>query len=259
MNDLTVIDYHGKRVLTTNQLALVYETDSKNIQMNYSNNQGRFELGRDVIFLTGDDLREFKNSLPNEIGKPLKFAPTLYLWTERGANRHSKLLGTDKAWEQFDRLEETYFRVKTGLLPQMSQAQILAAIAQQAADQEQKLIAITARTDAMEQRLDTVKDTMLMVVYDNWREHMRGEVVMIANKSKLSYGEIYSESYRLLELRAGCSLSRRIKKSQDRLKCNGASLTAIAGVNAICVIEEDKRLKEIYTSIIKELKIKYTV
>ncbi len=36
----------------------------------------------------------------------------LYLWTERGANRHCKILDTDKAWEQFDSLEETYFRVK---------------------------------------------------------------------------------------------------------------------------------------------------
>lgn len=36
----------------------------------------------------------------------------LYLWTERGANRHCKILDTDKAWQQFDVLEETYFKVK---------------------------------------------------------------------------------------------------------------------------------------------------
>ena len=36
----------------------------------------------------------------------------LYLWTERGANRHCKILDTPKAWEQFDNLEETYFMVK---------------------------------------------------------------------------------------------------------------------------------------------------
>ena len=31
------------------------------------------------------------------------------LWTRRGASRHSKMLGTDKAWEMFDALEENYF------------------------------------------------------------------------------------------------------------------------------------------------------
>ena len=34
---------------------------------------------------------------------------TLYLWTRRGASRHCKMLGTDKAWEMFDMLEESYF------------------------------------------------------------------------------------------------------------------------------------------------------
>ena len=42
----------------------------------------------------------------------MKRASHLYLWTERGANHHCKILDTDKAWEQFENLEETYFRVK---------------------------------------------------------------------------------------------------------------------------------------------------
>ncbi|MDR1208858.1 MAG: hypothetical protein LBK41_00865 [Clostridiales bacterium] len=36
----------------------------------------------------------------------------LYLWTERGALLHAKSLNTDKAWEVYDRLVETYFRVR---------------------------------------------------------------------------------------------------------------------------------------------------
>jgi len=36
----------------------------------------------------------------------------LYLWTLKGANRHCKILDTDKAWHQFDLLEENYFKVK---------------------------------------------------------------------------------------------------------------------------------------------------
>ncbi|MCI2170988.1 MAG: hypothetical protein LKK48_05400 [Schleiferilactobacillus perolens] len=37
----------------------------------------------------------------------------LYLWTRRGAARHSKMLGTDNAWDVFDSLEENYFNPPT--------------------------------------------------------------------------------------------------------------------------------------------------
>jgi hypothetical protein len=37
----------------------------------------------------------------------------LYLWTERGALLHAKSLNTDKAWEVYGELVETYFRAKT--------------------------------------------------------------------------------------------------------------------------------------------------
>lgn len=61
--------------------------------------------------MEGELLREFKNevSLSDLVGKN---ASSLYLWTERGANRHCKILDTPKAWERFDNLEETYFLVK---------------------------------------------------------------------------------------------------------------------------------------------------
>jgi phage antirepressor YoqD-like protein len=110
MKWLAVIEHSGKRVLTTQQLAKVYETEPKNIQMNYSNNKERFLEGRDYYLLAGEELRTFKSNT-NNIG----FAQNinkLYLWTNRGANRHCKILDTDKAWQQFDVLEETYFRVK---------------------------------------------------------------------------------------------------------------------------------------------------
>ena len=38
-----------------------------------------------------------------------KRAPSLYLWTKRGASRHAKILDTDKAWDVFDELEQSYF------------------------------------------------------------------------------------------------------------------------------------------------------
>lgn len=113
---MNAIEYKGQKVITTELLAQVYGTDNKNIQINFKNHKEKFIHGKHYFELRGDELKKFKNSLPNDIREPLKFAPVLYLWTERGANRHSKILDTDKAWEQFENLEETYFRVKHNMM-----------------------------------------------------------------------------------------------------------------------------------------------
>ncbi|HBG8727182.1 TPA: ORF6N domain-containing protein, partial [Clostridioides difficile] len=96
MNNLQVIERNNERVLTTQQLADVYETEIRNISNNFNNNKERFIEGKHYFCLHGDDLRAFKRN-SYDIG----IAPNvnkLYLWTERGANRHCKILDTDKAW-----------------------------------------------------------------------------------------------------------------------------------------------------------------
>jgi len=84
---------------------------SRQIAENFNRNIDRFVVGRDYVLLEGTELKAFKHNT-NNIG----FANNLnklYLWTSRGANRHSKILDTDRAWAQFDVIEETYYRVST--------------------------------------------------------------------------------------------------------------------------------------------------
>nr|DAZ41307.1 MAG TPA: antirepressor protein [Caudoviricetes sp.] len=112
MQELQVIEYSNQRVLTTQQLAEVYETSETNIKTNFNRNKERFVAGKHYYVLKGDDLKEFKRMVTNSNDPSIKFASILYLWTEKGADRHCKILDTDKAWEQFDNLEDTYFKVK---------------------------------------------------------------------------------------------------------------------------------------------------
>jgi phage antirepressor YoqD-like protein len=110
---LVPVTYNNERILTTEQLAEIYETDINNVQANFKNHKDRFEKGKHYYLLQGDELKAFKSHL-NNIQTPIvsKFTSTLYLWTERGADRHCKILDTDMAWKQFDNLERTYFMVK---------------------------------------------------------------------------------------------------------------------------------------------------
>lgn len=119
MNNLQIIEHEGIRVLTTQQLSEVYETSTENIKQNFKRNKERFNEGRDYYLLKGEQLKEFLQVTNSHLQNQSKIR-SMYLWTERGANRHSKILDTDIAWKQFDVLEETYFKVKS-----MSAMQIL--------------------------------------------------------------------------------------------------------------------------------------
>lgn len=106
--NLQVIKKNGERVLLTSQLAESYGTTAKVITDNFSNNKGRYIEGKHFYCLEGDELREFKSKTENfGVAKNIN---KLYLWTEKGALLHAKSLGTDKAWEVYDYLVESYFK-----------------------------------------------------------------------------------------------------------------------------------------------------
>lgn len=105
MQNLAITEYKEIRVLTTQQIAEVYGTDSKTISYNFNHNKDRYKEGKHYILLAGDELRAFReiHDLPTS-------TPKLYLWTEKGAFLHAKSLNTDTAWEVYDRLVDSYFQ-----------------------------------------------------------------------------------------------------------------------------------------------------
>ncbi len=110
--ELQPMEFKNQRIMTTRVLAEVYGTDDTNIKTNFNNNKSRFIEGKHYFQLSGEELKEFKRVVNNINDPSMKFASVLTLWTERGAARHAKILDTDVAWEIYEQLEETYFRVR---------------------------------------------------------------------------------------------------------------------------------------------------
>ncbi|AYJ40124.1 ORF6N domain-containing protein [Lactiplantibacillus paraplantarum] len=117
MQDVEQIKFNGELILTTEQLAEFYGATNTAIKQNFANNKTKFIEGIHYYLLKANSLKQFKSQVENFDLPINKFSSHLYLWTKRGASRHSKMLGTDRAWDMFDELEENYFNPSRPALP----------------------------------------------------------------------------------------------------------------------------------------------
>lgn len=115
VDNLPVVCHAGKPVVSTALLARLYGADPKRIQNNFMRNADRFESGKHFFKVVGEELVNLRPSFGGLQVSPK--ARALILWTERGAARHAKMLETDKAWEVFETLEDSYFGKVANPLP----------------------------------------------------------------------------------------------------------------------------------------------
>ncbi|MBQ0210132.1 ORF6N domain-containing protein [Providencia rettgeri] len=110
VQNLPPVQHNGFRVITTELLANVYETEINNIQQNFKRNKKRFIEGKHYFKVVGDALNNLRLTVSQlQISAKVR---SLILWTERGAARHAKMLDTDNAWDVFEALEDFYFAKK---------------------------------------------------------------------------------------------------------------------------------------------------
>lgn len=133
MNELPIVKYNDILVVTSNQVAEMYGTNSKVVANGFNRNKRKFTEGKHYFKLTGEELNHFRNSQicvrqndDNKICSPRieehknlqsdkdglqisNKARVLYLWTNRGALLLAKIIDTDIAWEAYERLVDFYF------------------------------------------------------------------------------------------------------------------------------------------------------
>ncbi|HYF75268.1 MAG TPA: Bro-N domain-containing protein [Candidatus Nitrosocosmicus sp.] len=113
------------------------------------------------------------------------------------------------------------------------------------------------RMDKLESTQQAIKDAVISEP-DNWREDMRHKLNKIAKAiGDNKFREVRSESYKLLEQRAGVNLERRLDNLKLRLMKEGVAKSNIDKSGKIDVIDQDKKLREIYGKIVSEYLIRY--
>jgi hypothetical protein len=254
MSNLIPIEHQNQRVLTTHQIAQLYETDTDKIKQNFSYNRDRYIPGVHYYIADGELLKRIKSEVEN-----FDLAPNvnkLYLWTEKGALLHAKSLNTDKAWEVYSELVDTYFRAKQLMKPESIEDLIIMQ-AQSMKELKAEVKQLQADTTQAKNTVQVIKDTIIQQP-DNWREELNKMFNRIVNRvGDNRFREMRVCSYQELERRAGVRLEVRLENLRTRLLDSGKSKTAINEVCKLDVIAEDKKLREIYSKIVQELYIKH--
>ena len=96
--------------MTTAQAAEFYGTTEHNITKNFNDEKARFIEGKHFFKLKGEDLKNLQVTICDS--QTFHISPktrALTLWTKSGLLRHCKMLNTDKAWEVFEMMENTFF------------------------------------------------------------------------------------------------------------------------------------------------------
>lgn len=159
MNELQKLDHNGTKVLTSKQLAECYETDTKIISNNFNRNKDKYILGKDYFLVNYAD-NSYHHFEDNENTRR-----PIYLWTECGTLLHAKSLNTNKAWEVYNLLIETYFRAKEF---QLKIPKTPIEIAQFAADTANKLLETTKENEKLKDKIK--KDKPKVEFYDKFVE-----------------------------------------------------------------------------------------
>ena len=211
----------------------------------------------DNEFATENEDYFYSSSMKNEQGRG-NFADDYRLTAHFAKKLSLKGNGekAEQAREYFTTIEE---RVKekaiqhSNLSPQLKlfQQMFEAVAAQEQAAREAKELAQKAVTTT-----DNIKEAVLPIT-DNWREEIVKKIRLIQRSCGADFQYLNTEMYSELERRAGCDLSTRLRNKRQRMSESGCRKTDINNTRKLDVIEEDKKLREIYSKIVSEYTIKY--
>lgn len=257
--DISIKEYKGKRVVTFKDIDMVHERPDGTAKRNFNTNKSRFVEGEDYFIVSADEIptsRMFPISDKDFMSKALI--------TEQGYLMLVKSFTDDLAWEVQRKLVSSYFNVHQAVNDQLSpelqalQGLINQMVQKELADKERDR-QIAKAQDTAQKAIETTEHIKEAVkpVFDNWRNEINSKFNRIQRNADCQFNVLRTEMYSELEHRAGCDLNRRIRNRRERMEESGCTKTEISALNKMDIIEDDKKLREIFSKIVAEYEIRY--
>ena len=112
------------------------------------------------------------------------------------------------------------------------------------------------RLEKVEQAQEAIK-VAITPIRDNWREEVNKKFNRIQHNCGADFKNLRVEMYNELDSRAGTDIKTRLRNRRDRMKLEGSTKSAIDKLNLMDVIEDDKKLREIFAKIVSEYEVRY--
>lgn len=131
-------------------------------------------------------------------------------------------------------------------------------------EQDAKLSALDDKVSRQNEAIQTVKEAMTDRPDKDFSQWITETIRAIANSpsfenNPLRFQSVWSESYKRLTDKAGCRLDTLLKNAKQRAAESGASKSKIKAISKLSVIADNKRLKELYITCIREMMIAYCI
>lgn len=230
----------------------------------FAENKDRFIENEDYFIVTQKSIENTELDEKRPIGIETVSPRGTALITEQGYLMLVKSFTDDLAWTVQRQLVNGYFNVRkisnNELSPelQMLQGLLNQMVNKELEDKERdRKIAIAQETaQKAVETTNNIKEAVKPVL-DNWRTEIKSRIAKIAPKAEMSYGILQAEMYKELERRAGVDLNRRVNNMKQRAKDSCGTKKQVDDIRKIDVIEQDKKLREIYSKIVSEYEIRY--
>lgn len=262
--DISIKEYKGQRVVTFKDIDAVHGRPDGTARKRFADNRKHFVENEDYFIVKPQDLENIGMSEKRTSGIEEVNNRGTALITEQGYLMLVKSFTDDLAWDIQRQLVNGYFKVRntvnTELSPELQMLQGLLGqmVQKELADKERdKQIAIAQETaQKAVETTNSIKEAVKPVL-DNWRDEINAKFNRIQKSADTPFNLLRTEMYCELERRAGCDLSTRLRNRKQRMADKGCMKTEIYKLNRMDVIEEDKKLREIFTKIVLEYEIKY--
>ena len=262
--DISIKEYKGKRVVTFKDIDMVHERPDGTARKRFSDNRKHFVEGEDYFVLKPSDLENTELDGFRPVGIDTVSPRGTALITEQGYLMLVKSFTDDLAWEVQRKLVSSYFNVHQSVNDQLSpelqalQGLLNQMVQKELADKERDR-QIAKAQDTAQKAIETTEHIKEAVkpVFDNWRNEINSKFNRIQRNADCQFNVLRTEMYSELEHRAGCDLNRRIRNRRERMAENGCTKTEISALNKMDIIEDDKKLREIFSKIVAEYEIRY--
>ncbi|MBS5919971.1 MAG: ORF6N domain-containing protein [Clostridium perfringens] len=271
----------GKKAMLVKEIANIHNKDLRVINQNIERNRERFKDDIDIVDLKGTDFAITLSDSGIYTQNSINASKNIYLLSERGYSKLLKILEDDVAWEQYDKLVDGYFNMRSEIkensfdISELSTElqmfnKMLQAVAKSELEQKkikQQLNEVNHHAlEAKEKADKSIEEIQAMreVVATNttnWREDCRKTIVKIAHKlgGNSHIHDVQTEVYSLMRTRLKCKLDVKLTNMRRRMAEEGICKSKRDKKNYLDVIEDDVRLKEGYIAIVKDLAFKHGV